>query len=187
MSKSRKEIDYWGAGFLVKLRNFPVYVDEGEHLPDVPLGRLHRAIAYEVIKKPHLLTGNELAFLRSQSDLTRSEMARRVGVTRRTLINWEETLDGPIKTPPIAQLGIRCVCASWIFPADNSFLKEIVDLTRSSAPSFISLSYSKILAEDETRNLRDAVDSYRAGRIVPEAGVPAGKIGRLDKNFFLDQ
>ena len=165
MSRTKKAIDYLGTGFLVKLLGFPTYVDDGEYMPDAPLGRLHKAIAYEIIKNPHLLTGNELAFLRAQASLSRSEMARRMGVTRRTLINWEETLDDPIKASLIAQLGIRCVCAVWIFPTDNSFPREIADSTLSSDIALISINYSKFTAENVAQELGDAAEPNRARHI----------------------
>lgn len=115
-TKTRNEIKYIGTGFPVLLLNFPAYEDEGRCLPDVPLGRLHRAIAYCVITRQTFISGAELSFLRSQADLNRSEAARRLGITRRTLINWEERGDQQIKAPPISHPGIRLFFFSRIFP-----------------------------------------------------------------------
>ena len=111
----KKEIEYWGTGFKVKLSNFPSYQDDGHHLPDVPLGLLHKLIALKTILKPHLLSGYEMVFLRSLSDMSRSKTAREFGITRRTLINWEENGDQSPKTLPIIHLAIRLMFYSWIF------------------------------------------------------------------------
>ena len=120
----RAEVEYWGAGFLVNLLKFPCYEEDGVYIPAVPFGFLHKAIALEVLKKPHLLTGNEIAFLRAQGGMTRSEAARKLGVTRRTLINWEEKNDRPIKATPLAHLGARCLFLAWVFAGFKSGLWE---------------------------------------------------------------
>ena len=113
---NRKEIEYWGTGFRVVLLNFPYYEDEGTYLPDVPFRSLHKFIAYKIIEKPILLTGSELLFLRATAELNRSEAARKLGITRRTLINWEEQENRLIKAAGVAQLGIKMLFFTWIFP-----------------------------------------------------------------------
>ncbi len=132
-NENPKKIDYWGTGFKVVLLNFPCYENEGAYLPDVPLRALHKFVAYKVIDKPTLLTGNEFSFLRASVELNRSEAARKLGITRRTLINWEEQEDRFIKAPGIAQLGIRLLFFRWIFPGINQIDANhiLVDATGS--------------------------------------------------------
>jgi transcriptional regulator with XRE-family HTH domain len=112
----KKSIDYWGTGFRVRLIEFPVYEDEGWFGPDVPLNPLHEVIARKLLARQRLLTGDELAFLRALADLTRSEAARRLGVTRRTLINWEDRNELPIGAQPLVHLGLRAAFFGWLFP-----------------------------------------------------------------------
>ena len=112
----RKDIEYWGPGFPVKLLGFPAYKDEGWYGPDVPLNKLEFLIARKVIERPRLLTGDELAFLRALADLTRSEAARKLGVTRRTLINWEDRGKRRIGAQPLVHLGLRAAFYRWLFP-----------------------------------------------------------------------
>lgn len=129
----RKEIAYWGTGFKLILLNFPYYEDEGAYLPDVPFRSLHKFIAHKIIEKPTLLTGCEFSFLRANAELNRSEAARKLGITRRTLINWEEQEDTFIKAAGIAQLGIKLLFYRWIFPGNNQIDSNhiLVDATES--------------------------------------------------------
>ena len=117
--KIRKKIEYWAEGFPVILIDFPAYEDEGEFFPDVPLTSLARAIARRVIERPNLLTGDELAFLRALAGFTRSEAARKLGVTRQTLINWEDRGKKPIGAPPLVHLALRVRFFEWLFPGQD--------------------------------------------------------------------
>ena len=114
--KAPKQLVYSGTGFKVILLNFPVYQDDGEWLPDVGPMELHRVIARELLARPSLLTGNELSFLRAHADLTRSECARQLGVTRRTLITWENARDKGIAARPPQHVGLKAYFAKVILP-----------------------------------------------------------------------
>lgn len=141
--KFRKEIEYWGTGFYVKLLNFPAYEDEGSFLPDVSLGLLHKFIGMQVILKPYLLTGSELSFLRSLADLSRSEAARKIGITRRGLINWEEMRDEPFKSQPIAHLGIRVFFSPWISPNSETITGNSFNFIPEKNSNEFSIKYSE--------------------------------------------
>ena len=141
----RKDINYWGSGFLVRLLDFPAYKDGRWYGPDVQMNRLHALIALKVIEKPFLLTGNELAFLRAVAELSRSEAARQLGVTRRTLINWEEEGDHGIKARPISHLGLRAFFHSQIFKG-TEMPSQATRLELKSADGPIELSFGKIEA-----------------------------------------
>lgn len=141
--KYRKEIDYWGTGFCVKLLNFPVYEDEGSFLPDVSLGMLHKFIGMQVISKPYLLTGNEFSFLRSLADLSRSEAARKIGITRRALINWEEMRDEPFKTRAIAHLGIRVFFSPWVSPNSEAITGNIFKFIPEKNSNEFSIKFTE--------------------------------------------
>jgi transcriptional regulator with XRE-family HTH domain len=166
----KRDIEYWGAGFLVQLLDFPVYEDEGWYGPDVPLNRLHLIISRRIIAKPHLLTGAELAELRGMADLTRSEAARKLGVTRRTLINWEERQDDPIGAPPLVHLGLRARFFGWLFPGEAQ-PAEALKLVPEPEAEPIAIRYADVAAQLEwpIPQTEGAVDlaAYRQGRKVP--------------------
>ena len=141
--KNRKEIDYWGTGFRVTLLNFPCYEDEGAYLPDVPFRSLHKFIAYKIIENQTLLTGSELLFLRATAELNRSEAARKLGITRRTLINWEEQEDQLIKAASVAQLGIRMLFFTWIFPEIIQINSNQILVDSTKPPPQIAIPYKE--------------------------------------------
>jgi DNA-binding XRE family transcriptional regulator len=142
----RKNMEYWGNGFLVRLINFPVYEDQGWFGPDVQMNHLEKIIALRVIEKPFLLTGNELSFLRALADLSRSEAARLLGITRRTLINWEEEGDLPIRARPIMHLGLRAYFYGRIFK-DAAMPAEATHLEVKLAEGPIELSFGEVEAK----------------------------------------
>ena len=144
MASFRNEMDYWGTGFLVKLRNFPCYEDEGGYAPDFPLLTLQKIIAYHVLRKSFLLTGNELAFLRATADLNRSESAKKLGITRRTLINWEEQLDEPIRAASLAQLSIKLFYLTWIFPGEKTIESELIQINTKENDGPIAIDYRSV-------------------------------------------
>ena len=153
MSKTLRDIDYWGTGFKVRLLNVPCYKDEGEFFPDIPLIDLQYLVARKVILNQYLITGNEVSLLRAVADLTRSEAARKLGKTRRTLINWEEQGDKPISADPLIHLSLRLLFYSWIFPG-AALPKQILHLNRTDVKSPINLDFSdyKIIGR-KIRNL----------------------------------
>jgi putative zinc finger/helix-turn-helix YgiT family protein len=76
----------------VYLQNIPAYQCEcGERLMQIPaMDRLHDAIAYHLLKKPSLLTGEEFRFLRKWVELTANQLAALLGVkTRISVSRWE--------------------------------------------------------------------------------------------------
>jgi DNA-binding XRE family transcriptional regulator len=112
----QKQIAYTGTGFEVILENFPTYEDDGEVLPDVGPSRLHRVIAYELLSRSVFLTGSDVAFLRAHADLTRSECARRMDITRRTLITWENARKRKIPAKPLRHVWLKAFFAQLLFP-----------------------------------------------------------------------
>jgi len=112
----RDRIEYTGTGFPVVLLNFPAYQDGATHFPDVgPMG-LHRIIATELLSREGFLSGRELRFLRAHLDLSRSECARKLGITRRTLITWEETGAKILPTAPLNHVSVKVILARLLAP-----------------------------------------------------------------------
>lgn len=76
----------------IYLQNIASYrCDCGEKLVQIPaIDRLHDAIAFNVLKKPSLLTGAEFRFLRKWVGLTANQLAALLGVkTRISVSRWE--------------------------------------------------------------------------------------------------
>jgi DNA-binding XRE family transcriptional regulator len=164
----RKDIDYWGSGFLVRLMDFPAYKDGRWYGPDVQMNRLHALIALKVIEKPFLLSGNELAYLRGVAELSRSEAARQLGVTRRTLINWEEEGDRPIKARPIMHLGLRTFFFAKIFK-ESAMPSEAMRSVAKLADQPVELTYKDVRSRFGSGFLsiekRPATRTARAGGV----------------------
>jgi DNA-binding XRE family transcriptional regulator len=57
------------------------------HIPHIEM--LHDAIAYNILRKPPLLTSNEFRFLRKWIGLTMNELAHALGVSRNTIHRCE--------------------------------------------------------------------------------------------------
>jgi transcriptional regulator with XRE-family HTH domain len=155
-----KKIEYWAEGFPVILIDFPAYEDEGEFFPDVPLTSLGRAIASKVIAKPNLLTGDELAFLRAIAHLTRSEAARKLGVTRRTLINWEDRGKRPIGAPLLVHLALRVRFFGWLFPGQD-LPAGALGLEAQKAKEPITIRF-----REEDLRWEDAGEAVEVGKII---------------------
>lgn len=76
----------------VYLRNISTYQCAcGEKLVQIPaIDRLHDTIAYYLLKKPSLLTGEEFRFLRKWVGLTANQLLPLLGVkTRISISRWE--------------------------------------------------------------------------------------------------
>jgi DNA-binding XRE family transcriptional regulator len=157
----KRDIEYWGTGFSVRLIGFPVYEDDGWYGPDVPMTKLEFLIARKIIERPNLLAGDELAFLRALADLTRSEAARKLGVTRRTLINWEERGKKPIGAPPLVHLALRVRFFEWLFPGRDLPVGAL-GLTGVKAKEPIMIRFR----EGDLR-WEDAGEAVEVGKIIP--------------------
>ena len=75
----------------VVLMQIPVYRCHcGAIEPEIPaLSGLHLAIAETLMKKPSLLTAQEIRFLRKTLGMSATEMAGTMGVTKQTMSRWE--------------------------------------------------------------------------------------------------
>lgn len=167
MAERTTEIEYWGAGFPVRLVDFPAYKEDGVFVPDVAYGRLHRVIALHVVEKPQLLIGAEVGFLRGLAELNRSEAARRLGITRRTLINWEEAGQKPIRAPSISHLGIRAFFAASIFPSGVLDVSRLGGLEHSMSNEPFALTFSdyrssqrSMCIAEQAEGLLDSFDPF---------------------------
>jgi putative zinc finger/helix-turn-helix YgiT family protein len=101
LMRTLKEYHYRESGLSkVYLQNIASYrCDCGEKLVQIPaIDRLHNAIAYYLLKKPSLLTGEEFRFLRKWVGLTANQLLPLLGVKTRISISRWENGNAPITT-----------------------------------------------------------------------------------------
>jgi putative zinc finger/helix-turn-helix YgiT family protein len=121
----RKTVPYPQSGLLnVELSNVPIWVcSNGHEEVEIPaVTELHELLAQLIIRKPAMLNGAEVKFLRRRVELTAKEFAERIGITPQHLSRLEN--DRSIKSK-VLDLLIRLSVASMIaardqkpFPAD---------------------------------------------------------------------
>jgi putative transcriptional regulator len=75
----------------VILKNIPMYKCLcGNEMAEIPaIERLHQKIAEDLFRKPALLTGEEIRFLRKEMELKAVELAHLLGVSKVTVSRWE--------------------------------------------------------------------------------------------------
>lgn len=120
----RKAVAYPQSGLVnVQLLNVPVWVcTKGHEEVEIPaVTELHELLAHMIIRKPALLDGREIKFLRRRVDLTAKEFAGRIGITPQHL----SRLENDKGRSRVCDLLIRLSAASMIaardkkpFPAD---------------------------------------------------------------------
>lgn len=77
----------------------------GAVVPEIPaISQLHRAIAYSLLEKETLLTGEEIKFLRKMSGLTGTDLASLLGTHATNLSKWES---GARKVSKKADVALR--------------------------------------------------------------------------------
>ena len=75
----------------IRLENIPVYSCCGVESADIPdMDKLHKLIAEDLILTPRPMTGLELRFLRKEALLKPQDIAERVGIDPKTVLNWEK-------------------------------------------------------------------------------------------------
>ena len=77
----------------VILKKIPVYECPcGNEIAEIPaIERLHQKIAEILFRKPALLTGEEIRFLRKEMELKAVELAHLLGVNKVTVSRWENS------------------------------------------------------------------------------------------------
>ena len=69
----------------------PVIDDAGEQAVEIPqVNRLHKVIAYGIVKQDASMSGKELRFLRTEMGCTQAELAKLVHCDEQTVRRWEQ-------------------------------------------------------------------------------------------------
>ena len=92
--------EYLGLGFLVILKNVVCLKIQEHWYPKIDVEKVAKEAFCNLIKKSSSssLTGNELEFIRTYLNLTKSEFAKKLNVTCTTISRWEKTGDKVPKT-----------------------------------------------------------------------------------------
>lgn len=82
-----------GFGFRVILRNVPMVKVRGIWTPNINYNKLAQTVCEALAHKPARLTGNEIRFLRQQSEMTLKAFGERFDVSHVAVLNWERVGD----------------------------------------------------------------------------------------------
>ncbi len=106
MKRETKDYKYTESGLSnVILKDISVYrCPCGNEVAEIPaIERLHQKIAEGLFRKPALLTGEEIRFLRKEMGLKAMELAHVLGVSKVTVSRWEN------QTKPIGVVSDRLI------------------------------------------------------------------------------
>ncbi|MFK5970978.1 MAG: hypothetical protein QM487_12795 [Candidatus Marithrix sp.] len=102
--------EYLGLGFLVILKNVVCLKIQECWYPKIDVEKVAKESFNSLIEKSFSsLTGNELEFIRTYLNLTKSEFAKKLNVTCTTISRWEKTGSKVPKTKKITYLPFQTV------------------------------------------------------------------------------
>jgi putative zinc finger/helix-turn-helix YgiT family protein len=130
--QERRSVDYPESGLTnVELFNVPAWVCPNNHEEiEIPaVTQLHELLAHLIIRKPAILTGNEIKFLRRRVGIQAKEFALRIGLTPVSLSRFET---GQRRISRRIDLLIRLSAAALIASRDNKpFPADLAPLVRT--------------------------------------------------------
>lgn len=80
---------YRGLGFPIRMTNVPMIKVHGEWAMDISFKKLMLAVLEDLLKKPTLLNGSEMKFIRKYLELTTTEFGKLLGVSHAAVVKWE--------------------------------------------------------------------------------------------------
>jgi putative zinc finger/helix-turn-helix YgiT family protein len=127
--EERRTVDYLESGLTnVELLNVPVWVCANQHEEiEIPaVTQLHELLAHLITRKPALLTGGEIKFLRRRIGIQAKEFAQRIGLTPVALSRFE---NGQRRVSRRTDLLIRLAAAALLAARDHKpFPADLVPL-----------------------------------------------------------
>lgn len=130
--QDRRTVDYLESGLTnVELFNVPVWVCPNDHQEvEIPaVTQLHELLAHLIIRKPAIITGPEIKFLRRRVGIQSKEFAQRIGLTPVSLSRFE---NGQRRVSRRIDLLIRLSAAALIASRDNKpFPADLAPLVRT--------------------------------------------------------
>jgi DNA-binding transcriptional regulator YiaG len=113
----------------IRLINIPVYSCCGVESADIPnMDALHRLIAEDLILTPRPMTGLELRFLRKEAMLKPQDVAERVGIDPKTVLNWEKAESASRHADLLTRLLVTTEL--WEGSKMVEILKQLAELAR---------------------------------------------------------
>jgi putative zinc finger/helix-turn-helix YgiT family protein len=132
----------------VTLENIIVYRCSacGAIVPEIPaIGELHRALVLSVVGKPHLLSGQEIKFLRKMAGLSSKELSSTLGVSASTVSRWENESRNISRNSDAA---LRMICFAGMLQEilqDRAILPTVMEATRKLSKENIRDLLAKIV------------------------------------------
>jgi transcriptional regulator with XRE-family HTH domain len=152
MAGTRQNYDYVECGLSsVSLANVLVFECQcGLRIPEIPsITGLHFMIALDLLKKPSLLSGEEIRFLRKMAGLSQSELAEILGVTPTRPSKWEAA--------SASKEGDRLLRTIFL-------LGMIQHIAKGKDPAKVkSLATQKFIQEMDVRELLKSIDDKLEG------------------------
>src|SRR5579871_1014762 len=127
----------------VTLENIIVYrcAACGAIVPEIPaMGELHRMIVLCMMRKPSLLSAQEIKFLRKMARLSGNELAIALGVSASTVSRWE---NGSRNISKNSDAAIRMIC----------FAGMLQDILRDRDILPTTMQATRELSEEDIRKL----------------------------------
>lgn len=126
--KIAKEYLEYGCGFPVRLINVPMVKDEDGWIPDIDYNRLDKLVLLEICKRPFLLTGNQVRFIRLFFEKTLEDFASILRVKHSSIIHWEKQKDNIAKITWGTELAIRLFVLFQLDPGTKQFHQDYASL-----------------------------------------------------------
>lgn len=130
MEKETRDYRYTESGLSnVTLKNVQVYrCPCGNEMVEIPtIERVHQTIAEALFKKPALLTGEEIRFLRKEMGLRSVKLAHLLGVSKVTVSRWEN------QAKPIGPTSDRLIRSLYLLNVLDKAKKKGVIMVRTIA------------------------------------------------------
>ena len=132
----------------VTLENIIVYRCSacGAIVPEIPaIGELHRQLVLGIVTKKHLLSGQEIRFLRKMAGLSSKDLAVALGVSASTVSRWE---NGSRNISKNSDAALRMICFAGMLQEilrDRAILPTVMEATRKLSSKNIREILAKVV------------------------------------------
>ena len=122
----------------------------GEWVIDIDMNALQIFVFKGLIHKPYPLTGKEMRFMRKFSDMSTTELAKKLGLSHATIVKWEKE---QVKIGALQETYIRMFFLEFLKD------KELIKLYKEITPKRLAEAKNKTLTPfpAPTKQLREAI------------------------------
>lgn len=121
--KKSKAFLYDGLGFPVLLENVVFHLIRGEWLPKIDIEKLAGEAFKRLPSKPAKLTGNEIKFIRTYLNKSRSAFAETFKLSHTAVAKWEKAGDAIAPISPSQEMVLRLYLEDTLKVSDRDFYK----------------------------------------------------------------